>query len=140
MKHGSRENLGYLLTRASSMWNQRLMELFRSEGFHDQKPSLGAIFIPLFDKDGLTITEIARFSKLTKQTTSIYVHELEKLGYIKKKQDLADKRKAKIFLTSHGRKLKAIADTLVIQVNSEFRKRLSALEFEQLLKILRKYV
>lgn len=116
------------------------MELFRSKGYYDQKPSLGAVFIPLFDKDGLAITEIARLSKLTKQTASIYVHELETLRYIKRKRDLTDKRKTRIFLTSRGRKLKTVADTLVIQVNSEFRKRLSTLEFDQLLKILRKYV
>ena len=139
MKHGSQENLGFLLTRVSSAWNQRLMELFRSHGFHDQKPSFGAIFIPLFDNDRLSVTEIAKFSKLTKQTTSIYIRELESLGYIKKKQDVIDKRSLKISLTPKGKKLRLIADKCVSQVNTEFRERLNVTELKHLLDILRKY-
>lgn len=140
MKHGSHENLGYLLTRASSAWNQRLMELFRSKGFHDQKPSFGGIFVPLFDNDGLSVKEIAKLSKLTKQTTSIYVRELESLGYIKKKQNRTDKRSVKIFLTPKGKELKSIADICVRQVNTEFRKLLDAAEFRQLLVFLFKII
>ena len=140
MKHSSHENLGYLLTRASWTWNQRLIELFRSKGFHDQKPSFGAIFIPLFDNDGLSVKEIAKLSKFTKQTASIYIRELEGLGYVKKKQDKVDKRSVLIFLTPKGKKLRLIANTCVAQVNAEFRKNLDPTEFRQLLVFLRKCI
>lgn len=140
MKHGSHENLGYLLTRASSAWNQRLMELLRSKGFHDQKPSFGAVFIPLFDNDGVNVNKIAKLSKLTKQTTSSYVQELESLGYIKKKRDKTDKRSVLIFLTPRGKKLRLIANICVAQVNAEFRKKLDSVEFLQLLVFLKKCI
>lgn len=116
------------------------MELFRSRGFRDQKPSFGVIFIPLFDTDGLSITEMLQSSKITKQTASIYVRELEKLGYIKKKRNAADKRTINIFLTPKGKKLKSVADVSVAEVNDEFQNRLGTTEFKRLLKILRKYV
>lgn len=115
------------------------MELFRFGGFRDQKPSFGAVFIPLFDTDGLSITEMIRSSKITKQTASIYVRELEKLGYIKKKQNAADKRTVNIFLTPKGKKLKSAADTFVAQVNAECKIRLGAADFKRLLHILKKY-
>jgi len=116
------------------------MELFRSKGFHDQKPSFGAIFIPLFDNDGLSVKEIAKLSKFTKQTASIYIRELEGLGYVKKKQDKVDKRSVLIFLTPKGKKLRLIANTCVAQVNAEFRKNLDPTEFRQLLVFLRKCI
>ena len=116
------------------------MEMFRSKGFPDQKPSFGAVFIPLFDNDGLSVKEIAKLSKLTKQTASIYIRELEGLGYVKKKQDKADKRSVLVFLTPMGKKLKLIANICVNQVNAEFRKNLDPTEFRQLLVFLRKCI
>lgn len=140
MKHGSHENLGYLLTRASFVWNQHLMKLLRAKGFLDQKPSFGAVFIPIFDKDGLSVTEIAKLSKITKQTTSIYIRELEGLGYIRKEQDKKDTRSLKVYLTTKGKKLKLAAHASVKQANDEFRKHLDATEFKQLHSYLRKCI
>lgn len=116
------------------------MELFRSKGFDDQKPSFGAVFIPLFDNDGLNVKMIAKLSKLTKQTTSIYVRELESLGYIKKQQNKTDKRSVRIFLTPKGKKLRLTANICVAQVNAEFRKKIDSAEFGQLLVYLRKCI
>lgn len=78
-------------------------------------------------------------SKITKQTASIYVRELEKLGYIKKKQNATDKRTVNIFLTPKGKELKSVADVSVAKVNDEFRNRLGDAEFKRLLHILKKY-
>ena len=140
MKHGSEQNLGYLLTQASNIWNRRLMEIFRAKGYDDLKPSFGAVFIPLFDKDKQSITDIMNFSKLTKQTMSIYVGELGKKGYINTNQDNIDKRRIIVSLTTKGKKLKSVANRAVKQVNDEFRKQLNTLEFKHFLRALEKII
>lgn len=140
MKHGSAQNLGYLLIQASNIWNRRLMEIFRAKGYADLKPSFGAVFIPLFDKDKQSITDIMDFSKLTKQTVSIYVGELRKKRYISTRQDHIDKRRVLVSLTTKGKKLKSVANSAVKQVNDEFRKHLNILEFKHFLQALEKII
>ena len=49
----TRENLGFLLAKASQRWNELLYERFVAAGFPDVRPSYGSILLPLFEEDGL---------------------------------------------------------------------------------------
>ena len=60
MGHASRENLGYLLAKASQRWNELLAEGFAAAGFPEVRPSYGSVLIPLIEEDGLRMGEIAR--------------------------------------------------------------------------------
>jgi DNA-binding MarR family transcriptional regulator len=136
MKHGSRLNLGFLLNRAAALWDRRLMEQFKEKGVLDMKPSFGSVFIPLFDKDGISAKEMAEFSKLTKQTLSTYIKELEARKYISRRKDKNDGRFEKIFLTKKGKKLQRAANEAVKKVNLHFQSKISKKKTDELLKIL----
>ena len=60
MAHATRENLGYLLAKASQRWNELLAEGFAAEGFKEVRPSYGSVLVPLFEEDDLRMGEIAR--------------------------------------------------------------------------------
>jgi DNA-binding MarR family transcriptional regulator len=138
MKHGNKDNLGFLLTRAASLWDSLLMQQFKSNGILDMKPSFGSVFIPLFDQDGISAKEISLFSKLTKQTLSAYINNLEKLGYIQRRTNKLDKRSENIYLTVKGKKLQKIANEAVINVNTIFSSKISRAEMNNLRIILDK--
>lgn len=138
MKHASAKNIGYLITKCSHVWNQELMQGLRQEGFLDQKPSFGAVFIPLFDNSNQSTADIIRFSGLTKQTISIYLKELEKLGYISRKKDESDKRRIIVILTNKGKKLKKAAKKSVLSANNTFLERLGKKDFRHLTDLLLK--
>ena len=45
----TRENLGFLLAKASQRWNELLYERFVAAGYPDVRPSYGSILVPLFE-------------------------------------------------------------------------------------------
>lgn len=140
MKHGNKTNLGFLLNKSASLWDAELMRQFRKFGISDMKPSFGAVFIPLFDADGISAKDISVFSRLTKQTLSTYINQLEKLGYICRENNESDARFENIFLTAKGRKLQVIANKVVKNVNALFRSKISKSETESLTQILLKLI
>lgn len=62
-------------------------------------------YIALIGNDGCRLTEIAEYLSITKQSCNKTVNQLEKLGYIKRAPDPADKRAKILRLTTKGYKL-----------------------------------
>ena len=48
-----RDDLGFLLAKATQRWNELLQERFRAAGWGEVRPSYGSILVPLFEEDGL---------------------------------------------------------------------------------------
>ena len=85
-----RDNLGWLLAKASQRWNQRLEEGFRNAGFASVRPSFGSVLVPLYEEDGLTMGELARRSGLSKQAMTTLVRAVEEAGFVTRERDAAD--------------------------------------------------
>ena len=138
MIHSSHKNLGFLLTRSASRWNELLMKELEDLEHEKMKPSHGAVLIPLFDLGELSITEIRSYSKLKKQTMTTYIRELIDLGLITREPYDGDKRKSLIRLTKKGVKLKSSSNIAVKNVNKKFSKIISTKELEVLREVLTK--
>ena len=63
-----RDDLGFLLAKATQRWNELLAEAFVRAGYADVRPSYGSVLLPLFEEDGLQMGELGRRSRLSKQT------------------------------------------------------------------------
>jgi DNA-binding MarR family transcriptional regulator len=105
----SRDNLGFLLAKASQRWNELLAERFAAAGFPDVRPSYGSVLLPLFEEDGLRIGELARRARLSKQTMTELVRLLERDGLVERRPDPGDRRAALIFLTERARGFAPVA-------------------------------
>ena len=55
-----RDDLGFLLAKATQRWNEHLRERFRAAGWDEVRPSYGSILVPLFEEHGLRMGELAR--------------------------------------------------------------------------------
>jgi DNA-binding MarR family transcriptional regulator len=95
-------NLGYLLTKASAHWNALLYQRCREAGYPDITPAYGAVMLPLYQEDGLTMGELARRSKLSKQTMTTLVRDMEKRQLISRKRHPVDGRAYQIYLTKRS--------------------------------------
>ena len=113
MAHATRENLGYLLAKASQRWNERLAEGFAEEGFPEVRPSYGSVLIPLLEEDGLRMGEIARRSRLTKQTITTLVRLCERDGLVERTPDPEDGRATIVSLTPHARRFEPVAERVL---------------------------
>ena len=138
MKQNTKKSLGYALSQITRIWNQRFMEILRSKGYYNLKPSFCAVFFPLFENDGQSAAELARATKMTKQTMSIYVKELRQRGYIKLVTNEHDKRSYCIFLTAKGSMLRTVFETTNATLSKEVCKQLSGKESLQLSDLLEK--
>src|SRR3954468_22214304 len=122
----TRDNLGFLLAKASQRWNELLADAFAAAGFSEVRPSYGSILVPLYEEDGLRMGEIARRARLSKQTMTTMVRLLERDGLVERRSDPEDGRAALVFLTPRAQAFRPVAKTTLRDLGRRARKRLGA--------------
>jgi DNA-binding MarR family transcriptional regulator len=119
--HATRENLGYLLAKASQRWNEALQQGFADAGFPEVKASYGSVLIPLFEEDGLRMGEIARRARLSKQTMTTMVRLCERDGLVERRADPGDGRATRVHLTDKARRFEPVAERVLAELEGEAR-------------------
>ena len=119
-----RDNLGFLLAKATQRWNELLWERFRAAGWSEVRPSYGSILVPLFEQDGLRMGELARRSRLSKQTMTTMVRLLERDRLVRRERDPDDGRAYRIVLTAKARRFEPVAEQTLADLGALAVKRL----------------
>ena len=132
MAHATRDNLGYLLAKASQRWNELLYEAFVGEGFPDVRPAYGSVLLPLYEEDGLRMGELAARARLSKQTMTTLVRLAERDGLVRREPDLSDRRAFRIFLTARSTAFKPVVERVLARLEARVERRLSPAEREAL--------
>jgi DNA-binding MarR family transcriptional regulator len=109
----TRENLGFLLAKASQRWNELLTAGFSEHGFPEVRPSYGSVLVPLFEEDGLRMGEIARRSRLSKQTMTTMVRLAERDGLVVRDPDPDDARAVRVRLSDRAREFRPVAERVL---------------------------
>ena len=122
--HATRENLGFLLAKASQRWNELLQEAFAREGFPEVRASYGSVLLPLFEEDGLRIGEVARRARLSKQTMTTLVRLAERDGLVERRPDDDDRRATRVHLTAKGERFKPVAEAVLGELDELAREAL----------------
>lgn len=130
--NASRENVGYLLAKASQRWNELLYERFRREGFKEVRPSYGSIILPLFEEDGLRMGQLAERARLSKQTMTTMIRLVERDGLVQRQRDPEDRRAFRIYLTARARNFRPVAESVLRELDELVEERLSQAEFSRL--------
>jgi DNA-binding MarR family transcriptional regulator len=121
----TRENLGFLLAKASQRWNELLYDHFVAAGYPDVRPSYGSILLPLFEEDGLRMGELADRARLSKQTMTTMVRLLERDGLVERRADPSDRRASLVFLTERARSFRPVAEATLSELDRRVVGRLS---------------
>ena len=135
----TRDNLGFLLAKASQRWNELLAERFAAAGFPDVRPSYGSILVPLYEEDGLRMGEIARRARLSKQTMTTMVRLLERDGLVERRPDPHDGRAALVFLTRRAQAFRPIAEATLSELTCLAQRRLGAATADAVSAALRQF-
>ncbi len=131
------ENLGFLLAKASQRFNERLVERFAAEGFGDVRASYGSVLVPLFERDGLRLGELASAARLSKQAMTGLVTRCETDGLVERERDPVDGRAFNVSLTSRGRAFRAVADDVLRELDAELAQALGTRNHDALLRALK---
>ena len=93
------------LNRVVTDYTQRLIE---SEGIRKLQPSAGVILIPLREREGQTLSELARRIHMKAPTITVIANRLEERGLIKRERGSKDRRQVHLYLTRDGKRVAKI--------------------------------
>src|SRR5262245_33223093 len=95
-----------------------LRDGFAREDFPQVRPSFGSVLIPLFEEDGLRIGELARRSRLSKQTMTTMVRAVEAAGLVELRADSDDGRASRVWLTAEAHRFRPIAERVLAEIET----------------------
>jgi MarR family transcriptional regulator, organic hydroperoxide resistance regulator len=127
-----RDDLGFLLAKATQRWNELLAERFAELGYAEVRPSYGSVLLPLFEEDGLRMGELARRARLSKQTMTQMVRRLERDGLVARRPDPVDGRASLVLLTERSREFQPVAATVLAELDRLVRGRLDPERVDEL--------
>ena len=134
---GTTTNIGFLLAKASQRFNELLVERFAERGFPDVRASYGSVLVPLFERDGRRLGELAAVSRLSKQAMTGLVRLCEKDGLVVRERDVDDGRAFRVSLSARGRRFQAVADEVLRELDEELVRSLGARKHDALVAALR---
>lgn len=119
----TRENVGFLLAKALQRWNELLRRRFAQEGFAEVRPQYGSVLIPLYEEDGLAIGELGRRARLSKQTMTTMIRQMERDGLVKRRPDSEDGRVSRVLLTGRARDFRSVAERVLLELDRALPRR-----------------
>jgi len=114
----TRQNLGFLLAKASQRWNDLLYARLVVAGYPEVRPSYGSVLVPLYEQDGLRMGELANCARLSKQTMTTMVRLVERDGLVDRRPDPDDGRAARVYLTARGRRLEKVVGRALAELDA----------------------
>lgn len=105
--NGDRIHLGSLLAEGADRWRDRLVESCR-HGVPRRHPTTCQVLWPLFEQDGLPISEVGQRAGMAKSSMTTIVRGLEKGGLVRLESDRADHRVKRLWLTPRARELERV--------------------------------
>jgi DNA-binding MarR family transcriptional regulator len=131
------EDLGFLLAKASQRFNERLVEGLAARGFAQVRASYGSVLVPLFERDGLRLGELAAAARLSKQAMTGLVKRCEADGLVERERDPIDARAFNVRLTARGEALRDAAGEVLGGLHDELVRSLGARNHDALVRALK---
>ena len=110
-------DLGVLAIQLAASVQRELFARFADEGYGDLQ-SRHAGVLAYLDEDGVRATALARLSGTHKQVVGRLIDELEKLGYVERRPDPADRRAKLIVPTERGLAMLRRGDEIVAEIEA----------------------
>jgi DNA-binding MarR family transcriptional regulator len=128
-----RPHLGALIRLAAQYMNERFAAWIAESGFDGIQPAHSAVIQPLWGApEGLRSTALAQASRITKQSMSALIADLEKGGYVERIEDPDDARAARVRLTARGRAYGRAARAFARSLEGEWTRQIGAQRIEEL--------
>jgi DNA-binding MarR family transcriptional regulator len=103
----STDNIIAVISTIREKSNKLIVREMASRNINGLVTSHGGILVALFEKQVLTMKEIADKIEKDKSTVTTLINKLTKHGYVKKQSDPHDSRVVLVALTEKGKKLRA---------------------------------
>ena len=129
-----------LISKIHEKGRNFITDALNENGAEGLVPSHGDILVCLYNKDKMTMKDIAEKIHRTRPTVTVLVDKLEKLGYVKRIVSDIDNRYTYISLTKKGNEFKQSFEKISNDLNNMLYKNLSDKEAELLENLLLKMI
>ena len=113
------------ISRASDLKHKRVHELFNELGLY---PGQTFVLYALWDRDGLTQSELTACLNRSPSTITKMVQRMEKAGFVVRRSDESDERISRVFLTDAGREIRPAVEEVWSRLDRQFFAGFSAQE------------
>jgi DNA-binding MarR family transcriptional regulator len=124
-----RPSLALLLRVIYQHHSQAIESALRTAGFDDIAPSAGNVF-PFMRPEGITVSALAELAGVRKQTMAQAVEQLERGGYLERRENPEDRRSRLIFLTERGRTVTPVTHAAAAAVERRWAELIGTDELE----------
>jgi len=90
----------FRLNRLMLDYGQHLLDL---EGEKEVQITVAGVLLPLLDREGLTLSELARNLNMKAPTVTVIANRLEEKGLIRRERGTDDRRQVHLYLTTAGK-------------------------------------
>jgi DNA-binding MarR family transcriptional regulator len=129
-------DLGILAVRLLLDVQSELFRRVAQHSFDDLRPRHGAVLAYL-DDEGIRLVDLARIAGRNKQTIAAILDELEKLGYVYRATDPADRRAKLIMPTQRGLEVMQLSDEILADIEAHYAEQLGQRRYAQFKRALR---
>jgi DNA-binding MarR family transcriptional regulator len=131
------DDIGFLLAKASAHVNGLLLARFAAAGHPAIRASFGSVLVPLFERDGRRVGELAQAARLSKQAMTGLIGACEQAGLVERRRDPTDGRAFVVHLTAHGRGFQTVAEKVRDDLDRQLRDALGSRNRDALVKALK---
>ena len=103
------ETMDFILANICHLHHTRARQLFEAIGLHRGQPS---VLLALWEREGLTQTELAEKLKNTPATVTKMLQRMERAGFLTRKPDPADQRLSRVYLTEAGKHIQSKVEVM----------------------------
>jgi len=132
-------SIGSLVKKIYRAYSSELLVQLQDKGFTDLRPSFLEVLLFICEHDGPSIKDIGNGCGLKKQTMTSHLNELEKRGYITRKNNPSDKREQNIFLTEYGLKFKLNLFEAIADIEQKYTDLIGDVELNRVELILKNF-
>ena len=121
-----------LLRTAYNVLSAAIYRAVAQAGAADMRPAHGNAMEMLAIEDGLRLTDIAARAGMAPQSMGELVDDLVSRGYLERREDPADRRAKRIYLTGKGHATAAASQVAVRQVEQKLSEILGPSQYQQM--------
>jgi DNA-binding MarR family transcriptional regulator len=127
----ARPLIGLLLRLVYQQYAHDIDAALREAGFDDIRPAAANVF-PFVPPEGITVSELAKLTRVRKQTMAQAVDQLERTGYVERRPNPGDRRSRLVCLTERGMSVPPVTHAAAERVEQRWAELTSKKELEAL--------
>lgn len=116
----NKTNGGFLISKIKQIQGRVFEKLLDEHGISEFNGAQGRILFVLWEKDGITVSELSQKTGLAKTTLTSMLDRLEEMGHIQRTSSPTDRRALKIVLTPKARMLEDKYNSVSYEMNDIF--------------------